>query len=107
MKLADFPINPLEFPAKLEASGTASYNVEHKKLTLDSKIYALCTNKIEDVGVMRKRKFNIICDGQGHMNLQELISNDEKIRRLAKLFEDGHISKSEFDETKKKILDEF
>ena len=96
---------PIGFPAKIEGSVSSSYNVHHEKITLDSKVYPPCTNKIEEIGIIRKRKFHGECDGQGKMRFKELITPFEKIKKLDKLRKEGSISNEEFESKKKEIMD--
>ena len=91
-------------PVKVNLSGSGSYAVEHKKITYDSKVYPPCTNKIEDLGIIKKRKFSIQCDGQGHMKIEQLMTPFEKIEKLGKLLDKGLLSQDEFDIKKKEIL---
>lgn len=102
----EIPSYPIEYPTKIELSGSGSYHVDHKKITIDSKVYPPCTSKIEDLGRLRKRKFSIDCDGRGHMKLQQLMNPFEKIERLGRLLNKGLITQEEFDKKKKQILDE-
>ena len=101
----DIPSLPIGFPAKIEGSISGSYDVHHQKITLDSKVYPQCSNKIEEIGFLRKRKLHGVCDGQGKMNFKELMSPFEKIERLDKLRKKGLISDKEFNDKKKEILD--
>ena len=101
----EIPESPIGFPVRIDLSGSGSYNVEHKKITFDSKVYPPCTNKIEELGRIKKRKFSIVCDGQGNMKLEEIMNPFEKIERLGKLLDKGLISQEDFDKKKKEILD--
>ena len=101
----DIPSLPIGFPAKIEGSISGSYNVHHQKITLDSKVYPQCSNKIEEIGILRKRKLHGVCDGQGKITFKELMNPFEKIERLDKLRKKGLISDEEFENKKKEILD--
>ena len=101
----DISSAPIGFPAKLEGFVSSSYDVYHQKITLDSKVYPQCTNKVEEVGILRKRKFHGECDGQGTMRFKELMSPFEKIEKLDKLRKKGSISDEEFESKKKEIMD--
>ena len=101
----EVPESPIDIlPVKANLSGSGSYAVEHKKITFDSKVYPPCTNKIEDLGRIIKRKFSIQCDGRGNMKIMQLMTPFEKIEKLGKLLGKGLISQDEFDKTKAKIL---
>ena len=101
----DISSTSIGFPAKLEGSVSSSYNVHHHKITLDSKVYPQCTSKVEEIGILRKRKFHGECDGQGKMHFKELMTPFEKIERLDKLRKKGSISDEEFESKKKEIMD--
>lgn len=102
----EVPESPIDIlPVKASLTGSGSYAVEHKKITFDSKVYPPCTNKIEDLGRIKKRKFSIQCDGQGHMKIEQLMTPFEKIEKLGRLLDKGLISQDEFDEKKKEMLE--
>ena len=56
------------------------------------------------MGIIKKRKFSIQCDGQGHMKIEQLMTPFEKIEKLGKLLDKGLLSQDEFDIKKKEIL---
>ena len=77
------PLSSLPFPIKAKASASASYNRSHETVVYDSKVYPPCTNKIEEIGLIKKRKLSIICDGQGKMNIKE-VRPHQKTRKIKK-----------------------
>jgi len=101
----DIPSLPVGFPAKIEGSVSGSYDVHHQKITLDSKVYPQCSNKIEEIGVIRKRKVHGECDGNGKISFKELMNPFEKIERLDKLRKKGLITDEEFENKTQEIMD--
>jgi hypothetical protein len=47
----------------------------------------------------------IKCDGQGNFTITQLEDFDEKLRKLSKLRDEDIITKEQFEEYRKKILD--
>ena len=101
----DIPPSPIDFPAKIQGIASASYSVEHQKITLDAKVFPPCSNKIEDIGRFKKKKFRGVCDGKGHLNFKQIMDPFEKLDKLKKACEKGLITQEEFDSKKKDILD--
>ena len=97
---------PFDLPVKAHATASVSHSIDHRKLTFDSKVYTPCTNKIEDLGRLRKRKFSIICDMHGKMRLKQIMDPFEKLRKLNKLKQDGIINDEDYESKKQQILDE-
>ena len=76
-------------PVKGEAKvGITKEIKEHKEIT-DHKNFPPFTNKIETIGLLRRKTFAVICDGKGNMNFQMLDSESVKLREESvKLRED-------------------
>jgi hypothetical protein len=103
----DVPPTGLPVSAGAHAEASFGYSISKEEHLWDIKVFPPCFNKIEDTGRIRKRKFLISCNGKGTMHFSEIISKDEKIRRLQKLRQSGVITDEDFDNQKKRILEEF
>ena len=99
------PLSSLPFPIKAKASASASYNRSHETVVYDSKVYPPCTNKIEEIGLIKKRKLSIICDGQGKMNIKEVLDPIKKLEKLKKAMKQGLITEEDYERKKQDILD--
>lgn len=74
-------------------------------VTTDSNLFKPETNKIANVGVIRRKKIWVVCDGDGKMYLRSLDDPIKMIERLAKLWKKGMITEEEFQHAKAKMLD--
>ena len=92
------------FPLPFKPEAKLVYAKTEEKKVFDSKNFPPCTNKIEDVGLVRKRKYLIKCDGYGHMGFVELKSPLQILEELAKLKDKGIITDEEFERKKSEIL---
>ena len=101
----EIPFSLITFPVKAEATASASYHRSHETFVYDSKVYPPCTNKIEDVGLLRRRKLSIICDGQGKMNIKEILDPIQKLEKLKKAVKKGLITEEDYERKKQDILD--
>ena len=101
----EIPFSPELFPVKAEASASASYTRSHETFVYDSKVYPPCTNKIEDIGIIKRRKLSIICDGQGKMNIKEVLDPIQKLEKLKKAVKKGLITEEDYERKKQDILD--
>lgn len=101
----DDTFSPIQFPIKSETSASASYARSHETFVFDSKVFPPCTNKIEDIGLIKRRKLSIICDGQGKMNIKEVLDPIQKLEKLKKALERGLISEEDYERKKQDILD--
>ena len=99
------PESPISFPVRAEANATATYSRTHDTVIFDSKVYPPCTNKIEDIGIIKRRKLSIICDGQGKMNIKEVLDPFQKIEKLKKMLDKGLITEEDYERKKQDILD--
>lgn len=94
--MPDIPIKPeinLEFTRSRE---------EH---VYDHKVFPLCANKIEDIGILKPKKYVIRSDWNGKINFQRLRDPMDTIRELGKLRDDGYITEEEFQIKKKELLE--
>lgn len=91
-----------ELPVRAEVK--VGYEKVEEKKVYDYKNFPPCTNKIEDVGTLRKRKFLVKCDGRGGMKFDELKNPLQTIEELGKLKDKGYITEEEFLQKKKEIL---
>ena len=101
----------------IRASAEAHANFEHSQRTIvnvtDVKNYPPRTNKIETVGKVRKKTYNIVCDGQGKMMFYKLGGKSMEyheilgaMRELKQTFDMSIITASEYEELRKQLLDQ-
>ena len=90
---------------KLPVDIKANISREDKNITFDSNVFPKETNKIKKVGTIRSKTFLIKCNGNGHMDFENLSESTEIIKKLNKLRKDGIITDDEFESKKKKLLD--
>ena len=101
MNISDF----LRLP-KIKGEASASYKRNREEKIYDSKVFSIDSSKIETVGIFKKKTFVITHAGNGKIKYCQLLSVEEKLNKIKKLWEDGKISKDQYDQYMKKILDE-
>ena len=101
----------------IRAAAEAHANFEHSQRTIvnvtDVKNYPPRTNKIETVGTVRKKTYNIVCDGQGKMTFYKLGGKSMEyheilsaMKELKQTFDMGIITAEEYEEFRKQLLDQ-
>lgn len=88
------------FSAKALVEATS----HHTTTTIDSNVFPPETNKIAEVGPLRRKKW-LMCDGQGHMYGRSLDDPLKIIRELDKMRRDGSITDDEYRQVKSRLLD--
>jgi hypothetical protein len=99
----------------IKAGAEIKVTKDDSKITnvTDHKNFARLTNKIESFGILRKKTFAIICDGEGNMKFVELGTKtaqyQELVSRLQILkgaYDNRSIDQKDFEDLRKKIIDE-
>lgn len=101
MDISDF----LRLP-KIKIEATASYKRKREEKIYDSKVFSIDSSKIETIGIFKKKTFVITHTGNGKIKYCQLFSVEEKLDKIKKLWEDDNISKDQYGDYTKKILDE-
>lgn len=88
------------FSAKALVEATS----HHTTTTVDSNVFPPETNKIAEVGPLRRKRW-IVCDGQGHMYGRSLDDPLKTLERLDKLRKKGALTDDEYQQVKARLLD--
>jgi len=96
----------LGLPFEFKGEATASWKKNIQENIFDSKVFPVGSNKVETVGIINKKTFVITNEGNGKVKFRELLTSDEKLKKIKKLFEEGRLSSDEYNSYKRKILDE-
>lgn len=96
----------IDFPLKSNIDVNFKYERSRNEIILDCKVFPQQINKTEPMGIIRKHKFFIKCDGnKGFYIIEELLSFEEKIKKLNKLKESKLINEEQYNNAVNKILE--
>ena len=84
--------------------GSISYNRKDVNLNIDEQTFAKQINKTIPVGIIKRQKYVVVCDGNGTMGFDLLQSKKKQIEDMVKLLNAGHLTDEEFRQVKRKIL---
>ena len=62
------------------------------------------TNKVADIGLIRRKKLWIVCDGHGNMYIRHIGDPIKMIKQLAELKDKDLITEEEFQRVKNSLL---
>lgn len=91
-------------PFSVDASLAAT--TRHMTTTVDSNVFPPETNKVTSVGLFRRKKYWIVCDGQGHMYGRPLEEPLKMLEQLDKLRKKGVITEEDYQRAKDALLDQ-
>jgi hypothetical protein len=83
------------------------YDVQRNKFTYDSTVLPPNVSKSQTFGFFVRRTFFFKCDGKGGFEIKEISTIENKLRNLSKLKDNGLITDEDFEEQKRKLLQEF
>lgn len=92
------------FESLLAACASLTTVVKHMTDTTDSNTFPPETNKMTGVGMIRRKKMWIVCDGRGKMYCYHIQTPSDTIRALAKLKNEGMLTEEEFSQSKARVL---
>ena len=92
------------FEALLAAGASLATIFKNVTVTTDSNTFPPETNKMTGLGVVRRKKMWVVCDGQGKMYFLHIQTPADTIRDLAKLRDDGLLTEEEFRQGKASAL---
>ena len=78
--------------------------VKRLTITTDSNIFEPETNKVADIGLIRRKKLWIVCDGHGKMYIRHIGDPIKMIKQLAELKDKDLITEEEFQRVKDSLL---
>ncbi|MGC2575719.1 MAG: SHOCT domain-containing protein [Candidatus Nitrosopolaris sp.] len=83
------------------------YDIEKKELTynFDFKNFPANSNKIEQIGIVRRHKYLIECNGRGGFNTKELQSVEDRLKIANDLREKDLITQDEYNRKRAEILE--
>lgn len=90
----------------IKGSAELGYVVKEERKITDTKVFPPRTHKIEKVGRLIQRTFLVRCDGNGKINFTNLRTTEERFEELKNLRDKGYISKFEYEQRKREILDQ-
>ena len=90
--------------ALLAAGASLATIFRNVKTATDSNTFPPETNKVTDLGAVRRKKMWVVCDGQGKMYFRHIQTTADMIRELAKLRDDGLLTEEEFQQGKASAL---
>ena len=96
----------LGLPVKIAANADFGYTKSVNRLEIDSEVFPPCYNRTKQVGKLKPRTFHIKCDGKGHMDFREMLTTDERMKRLNEWKKNGWIEDEEYKKKRKEILDD-
>ena len=94
-----------QFGIPFKINLNANFEKKVEKKIFDSKVFPQCTNKIEDVGRLKPKKYLIRSDWNGKIWFEELRDPIETIKKLAELRDEGLLTEEEFQQKKKELLE--
>jgi Short C-terminal domain len=91
----------------VSAKAGFEYDIEKKQITyiFDMKNFPANSNKIEQVGLVRRRKFLIECNGRGGFNNKELRSPEDRLKAAKALRDKNLITEEEYNKKRNEILE--
>ena len=79
---------------------------KHVTTTTDSNVFYPEVNKVTTIGVLRRKKYWVLCDSQGHVYGRWIDDPIKTLERLATLKNKGKITEDDYQRAKKKLLDQ-
>lgn len=97
---------PLGLPIDISAKAELGYTKNVSRIETDSDIFPPCYSKTKQVGRVKPRMFHIKCDGKGHMDFREMLTTDERMKRLNEWKDKGWITAEEYEKKRANILED-
>ena len=92
------------FESLLAACASLATIFKHVTDTTDSNVFPPETNKMTCLGMIRRKKMWVVCDGRGKMYFCHVQAPLDMIRELAKLRDKGVLTEEEFQQGKASAL---
>ena len=92
------------FESLLAAGASLAAIFKHVTVTTDSNVFPPETNKMTGLGLIKRKKMWVVCDGNGKMYFIHIQTTADMIRDLAKLKDEGALTEEEFQQGKASAL---
>ena len=92
------------FETLLAAGASLAAIFKHVIVTTDSNTFPPETDKMTSIGMVRRKKMWVVCDGSGKMYFIHIQTLADVIRDLAKLRDEGALTEEEFQQSKASAL---
>ncbi len=94
----------LFWPIRIQGGASLKHET-HKNIEIhETNVFKPCENKESNYGIKRRRKFAFVCGGNKPSKWIEAIPQDEEIKRIHKLMEQGMITKEVYEKKVNQIL---
>ena len=72
----------LGLPVNASFNSELGYTKSVNRFEFDADVFPPCYSRTKQIGKLKPRTFYIKCDGKGHMDFREMITPNERMKRL-------------------------